>query len=115
MDVDPGARHDRQQRDGHRPQQRVKTTNVSLAGKATVEETKSRQVEFADGRKAGIESTTTKEAGLGGASKTETVTKQAFDGSSTSTTHKKGIERGDGKIAATTSRSVPRPTRRATR
>ncbi|MEO5883816.1 MAG: hypothetical protein ABIQ06_15470 [Caldimonas sp.] len=81
-------------------------THVSLTGKAAIEEKQSQEVELADGRTAGIESRTSKEIGPGGASKTETVEKKAFDGSSTSTTHKQGIERGDGKVTATKSRSV---------
>ena len=83
-----------------------KRTNVSPTGKATIEEKQSQEVELADGRTAGIESRTSKEISLDGASKTETAEKKSFDGSSASTTHKRGIERGDGKVTVTTSRNV---------
>jgi len=84
----------------------AKKTNVSLGGKVSVEEKKSAEVELKDGRKAGVESTKSKEISTKGVSQSTTVKKTNFDGSSDSTTVKKGVERGDGKVTATKSSSV---------
>lgn len=83
-----------------------KKTNVSLGGKVSVEEKKSAEVELRDGRKAGVESTQAKEFSTKGASHATTVKKTNFDGSSSSVTSKHEVERGDGKVTATTSNSV---------
>ena len=83
-----------------------KKTKVSLTGKVSVEEKKSVEVELRDGRKAGVESTKAKEFSAKGAAQSQTVKKTNFDGSSTATTSKQEVERGDGKVTAKTSTSV---------
>ena len=80
-------------------------TNLSLKGERTTETTHSREVELADGRKAGIEKKTARSVGPKGASTEKTVAKSNFDGSSSSTSRKAGIERGDGSLAATAAAS----------
>ena len=81
-------------------------TNVSLAGKVSTDETRKIEVERGDGSKTGLETKTSKEISLKGASQTQTATKTNGDGSSIATTAKKGIEREDGKVTATKSQSV---------
>jgi hypothetical protein len=85
-----------------------KKTNVSLGGKVSTDETKKVEIERADGGKVALETKKSKEISLKGASQTQTATRTNADGSSTSVTAKKGIEREDGKVTATTSDSVTR-------
>ena len=83
-----------------------KTSHVSVTGKASVETTKSVEVELADGRKAGAVRTDAKEISAKGASHTQTTTTANLDGSSTSTAHAKSVERGEGKVTAKTASST---------
>ena len=83
-----------------------KKTKVSLGGKLSTEETRKIEVDRGEGSKASLETKKSNEIGLKGASQTQTATKTNSDGSSKSVTVKKGIEREDGKVTATTGRSV---------
>lgn len=82
---------------------RSKKTQVSWTGKASTEETTSHEVKLKDGRSSTVESTRASEIGRGGASRSETHKVKNLDGSSTATTRKQSVERGDGKVTATTS------------
>jgi hypothetical protein len=77
-----------------------KKTQVSLAGKASVETKKTAEVELPDGRKAGVERTEATEISRKGASQTKTEKKTNFDGSSTANTTTRSLEREDGKLVA---------------
>jgi len=81
-------------------------TNVSLGGKLSVEDKQSVEVQRSDGSKARLEVKKSKEISTKGASQTQTATLTKLDGSSTSKTSTQGVERGEGKVVATTSTSV---------
>ncbi len=83
-----------------------KRTHISTTGKASVETKKSVEVELADGRKAAVGHTDSKEISAKGASHEHTVTRTNLDGSSSSSTSKHEVERGEGKVTAKTSTSV---------
>ena len=104
---DPVARQGGDGRQHHRPRRRgEEDQGLARRQGVAVEEKKSVEVERADGSKAGIETTKAKEISTKGASQTQTVKTTNFDGSSKTTTAKKGSSASDGKVIATKSSSV---------
>lgn len=83
-----------------------KKTNVSLGGKLSIDETEKTEIELPDGRTSSLENSAASEFSTKGASQTKTVAKTNFDGSGSSVTAKKGVERGEGKLTATQETSV---------
>jgi len=83
-----------------------KKTNVSLGGKVSTETMQKIEVEREDGSKASLETKKAREISLKGASQTQTATRTNADGSSTSVSSKKGVEREDGKVTANASNNV---------
>ena len=91
-----------------------KKSHVSVLGKASVEEKTVAEVELRDGRKSSVEHSTAKEINAKGAEKSETHKVTNLDGSSTATTKKQGVERGEGHVTATSSRSVTQTSKTGT-
>ena len=91
------------------------TSKMSLTGKASVERKASHEVELADGRKAGVEASTTSEVSAGGALEDDDVDDQGVRRLVGSKTSKQSVDHGDGKLTATTSPASPTRTRRAPR
>jgi hypothetical protein len=81
-------------------------TNASLTGKVSTEHKQSVETVREDGTKVSLESKKSKEISLKGASQSQTVTGNRRDGSSVSKTSTQGVERGDGKITASTGSST---------
>jgi len=83
-----------------------KTSHLSTTGKYSVETKKGVEIELHDGTKASVEHKDSKEVSAKGASHEHVVTRKNFDGSSSTTTNKQEVERGEGKVTGTASTSV---------